>query len=168
MVMRSIAMLVFTGAALALVFGCESQKAASVKPAPQMIGLSRINGKGIPNGRSDTNDGYTPLSRVAADPGYGFEADNPVKIGGAFRHGSNREQAYLNGLRGPAGQPIEYERVGSCCPFETRNSAFGSGLLDTFQLTYEGQTAPATIYINIYDEGLPMVPVGFTPRQPGQ
>jgi hypothetical protein len=129
--------------------------------------VTRIAGKGIPNGRSDTSDGYMPLTKVATDPSYGFDADNPVKIGGALRLGHGREKAYLNGLRGPAGQPVEYERIGSCCPFETKNSPFG-GALDAFQLTYEGQTEPATIYINIYDEGLPMVPTGFTPRQLGQ
>lgn len=165
--MRLIGVLIYTGVLISLVLGCESRR-ANLQTAPEIFAVARVNGKGVPNGRSDTSDGYIPLFRIATDVSYGFAADNPVKLGGPFRLGSNREQSYLNALRGPAGEPIEYERIGSCCPFETSKAVAGMGFLDAFWVTYEGQAAPLTIYLNVYDDGLPMVPAGLTPRQLGQ
>lgn len=165
--MRSIGLLILTGILISPVPGCESRR-LDVRTAPEILGVARVDGKGVPNGRSDTSDGYIPLFRVATDPSYGLTAENPVRLGGVVREGPSREKAYLNALRGPAGQPIEYERIFSCCPFETPRGVSGTGFLDAFRITYEGQAAPVTVYINMYDDGLPMVPAGLTPRALGR
>ena len=165
--MRCVGVLICSGVLTALLFGCAPRE-SRVQGPPEIFSLARVNGKGIPYGRSDTDDGYFPLSRMATDMSYGFAADNPVKIGGTLKQGPILEQAYLNGLRGPSGQPIEYERIGTCCPFQTPKGWMGTGFLDAYLVTYVGQAAPMTIYINVYDEGQPMVPVGLTPRKIGQ
>ena len=141
---------------------CTSNPPASDEPDIRAVSISES--KGAPYGRSDSAEPYMTLARVATDPTYGYTKQNPVKLAGAsFRDGPNREAAYLNGLRGPAGQHVEYERLGSCCPFETPNGPLG-GMLDAFRLTYEGQAEPITLYLNFYDPGEPLVPVGLTAR----
>lgn len=97
------------------------------------------------------------------DSTYGYTKENPVKVGGSdLRDGPKRERAYLNSLRGPSGQRVKYQRLGSCCHFETPNGLMGGGLLDMYELTYDGLTKSVTIYINFYDPGSPLAPVGFT------
>lgn len=164
--MRSFIILTCACLVVAAASGCVTQK-TDVEPAQEILGGTAVRGKGIPNGRSDTNERFIRLDQTATDSSYGFARDNPVKVGGVGE-GPSREMAYLNALRGPAGQPVEYERLGSCCRFETPNGILGVGFLDVFRVTYEGQPAPARIYINMYDEGPLLVPVGFTARQPGR
>lgn len=118
--------------------------------------------------RSDSNEAYMRLEVAATDPTYGYKQENPIKVGGFPRQGPMRERHYLNSLRGPQGQPIEYSRGGSCCPFETSNGYQGMGLLDAYAISYEGATEPIVLYLNFYDEAPLMVPVGFTARQKGQ
>jgi len=79
--------------------------------------------------------------------------------------GPKRERAFLDSLRGPAGQLVSYQRAGSCCPFRTPNGFDNSGLLDKYLVTYEGLAAPVTLYINFYDPGRPLAPAGFTPAR---
>ena len=38
----------------------------------------------------------------------------------------------------------------------------GAGFLDIYELTWEGQTAPIKLYLNIYEKGVLMVPVGLS------
>ena len=103
------------------------------------------------------------LSGVSTDPTYGFTKANPIKVGGApDRTGSRNEQMYLHALRGPEGQPIRFERTGSCCQFETPNGIGGGGMLDIYEVAYEGLKRPLELYINMYDHEAPKAPVGFT------
>ena len=64
-----------------------------------------------------------------------------------------------------AGQPIEFERRASRCPFETEHSELGAGLLDVYELTCEGLDAPIVLYVNMYDPGEPLIPKGLTVRE---
>ncbi len=109
----------------------------------------------------DTASKTTP-SRVATSPTYGYSEKEPILIGGAFDNGVKRSHKYLKALRGPKGEMISYERRGSCCPFETKNSELGGGLLDAYELTYKGLSQPLVLYINIYDPGELMIPQGLT------
>jgi hypothetical protein len=91
------------------------------------------------------------------DPTYGIVPENPVRIGG----GPSGERAYLGALRGPRGEPVVSRRLGSCCEFETPNGFGGMGLLDLYEVTYEGLDAPVRLYLDMYDEDEVHAPPGF-------
>ena len=89
---------------------------------------------------------------------YGYDERNPIKVGG----GPSYEREYLNHLTGPNGEKVTYVRQGSCCPFKTPNALFGdSGMLDRYEVTYEGQDKPAILYLNMYDKDTLRAPEGF-------
>lgn len=132
-------------------------------PPPQITSVTLSDGKGSPHGRSDDAQPHTVLSEISSDPGYGYTKENPIKVGGV-RMGPARERAYLSGLTGPRGEPVSFQRRGSCCHFESPNGIMGAGLLDVFLVTYEGQVSPATLYLNMYDEAPLFVPLGFAAR----
>lgn len=98
------------------------------------------------------------ISEVSTDETYGRVEANPIKVGG----GPSRERDYLNLLRGPNGEPVRYNRNGSCCGFETKNSPFGGGLLDIYSVWIGDATEPQKLYLNMYDYEQPKAPKGFT------
>lgn len=132
-------------------------------PMPEILANTTSGGRGTPWGRSDSAEPFAKLSGTATDPSYGLAQGNPIKVGGL---NERNEAEYLNGLRGPKGEPVEYERIGSCCPFKTPNAMIdGVGLLDAFRVTYAGQAQPSILYIDFYDTGSLRVPVGFSARK---
>ena len=105
------------------------------------------------------------MEGVSKDPTFGRNPENPIKVGtGNLRDGPRAERMYLNALRGPFGQPVEYERSGSCCQFETPNGLMGAGMLDVYEVKIDGTTESVKLYINMYDSGVLLAPMGFTPR----
>jgi hypothetical protein len=38
----------------------------------------------------------------------------------------------------------------------------GAGFLDVYEVKWEGQKKPVLLYLNIYEKGILMVPVGFS------
>jgi hypothetical protein len=92
---------------------------------------------------------------------YGYSANNPIKTGG----GPKGERAFLNRLAGPNGEPVRYQRLGSCCSFSTPNGIMGGGLLDRYEVWIEGQPQPKILYLNMYDFEEPKIPKGFTERK---
>lgn len=132
-------------------------------PMPEILASTTSGGRGTPWGRSDSAEPFAKLSGTATDPSYGLAQGNPIKVGGL---NERNEAEYLNGLRGPKGEPVEYERIGSCCPFKTPNAMIdGVGLLDAFRVTYAGQAQPSILYIDFYDTESLQVPVGFSARK---
>lgn len=130
----------------------------------QVTGSSTEKGKGYPYGDS-MQPNYWKLDRTADSPEYGRSENHPILVGRSGEECSpSNERYYLNALLGPNGETVQYERIGSCCAFETTNSPWGAGLLDVYQVTYEGLDKPITLYINMYDPGEPLIPVGFTAR----
>jgi hypothetical protein len=106
------------------------------------------------------------LTEVSEDSTYGYKPENPIKVGGALNHeGPTNERRFLNALLGPKGEKISYNRDGSCCPFKTSNGFMGGGMLDAYEVTWEGLEKPITIYINMYDAGALQAPKGFTFKQ---
>ncbi|ALU45320.1 hypothetical protein [Pseudoalteromonas rubra] len=101
---------------------------------------------------------------TASDPQYGYVAHKPVKLGGFLRgsmyEGSHIE--YFQSLSGPNGELVQVKRLGSCCPFEDKSMPFGGGMLDKYELSYQGQKKPVTIYVNLYQFEAPKAPQGFT------
>ena len=88
---------------------------------------------------------------------YGYAEWDPIKVGG----GPQGEREYLEFLRGPQGQPVRFERRGSCCGFEDESLPFGGGMLDMYEVAYEGQETPVTLFLDMYRREAPHAPAGF-------
>ncbi|MCX7110280.1 MAG: hypothetical protein NTX45_09155 [Proteobacteria bacterium] len=131
-----------------------------------ILGSLRLNGKGLPNGRSDSQEPHTKLKGISQDPTYGYTKENPIKVGiGNILLASASEKYYLNSLLSETGKPIEYERVGSCCQFETPNALGGVGSLDVFTIKVPEKNETIKLYLNMYDPLTPIAPKGFTLRE---
>ncbi|EPX57525.1 hypothetical protein D187_009799 [Cystobacter fuscus DSM 2262] len=102
--------------------------------------------------RTPAAPGETP-----APSGYGYTPEDPIKVGG----GPSGEHEFLRYLRGPEGQPLSFERLGSCCGFKDSSLPFGGGLLDMYEVTYEGLEKPVTLYLDMYRRQEPRAPTGF-------
>lgn len=130
------------------VLSSTSTTAGGVAITDEMIGRSR---------------GAMHLSQTATDPQYGYSERLPVMVGGGLDKGSDRTYKYLNALRGPKGEAIKYNRVGTCCPFKSPNSPFdGEALLEVYEVSALGAGLPRRLYFNWYDEGDVVVPVGLS------
>lgn len=99
---------------------------------------------------------------TSKDATYGVTEKNPIRVG-QKGGGPSAEQAFLNSLRGPHGEAVEYKRLGSCCFFETPNGLMdGKALLDRYEVTYVGLEKPIVLYLDMYDYEQPLIPVGFS------
>jgi hypothetical protein len=103
------------------------------------------------------------ITEYSKDKKYGYNPDYPINIFyGGIKIETINQQRFLNALAGPNGEQITYTKLESCCPFPTKRSEMGAGLLDVYQLKWEGQKNPVTLYLNIYEKGVLMVPVGLS------
>lgn len=100
------------------------------------------------------------VSSNSSNSTYGYSQKNPVKVGG-FSEGPINERNYLNSLSGPNGERIWFQRSGSCCQFNTKNSPYGAGMLDIYRVSYEGKKDTVTLYLNMYDKESLKAPEGF-------
>lgn len=89
---------------------------------------------------------------ISDDPTYGYKEENPIRSGGDWMSGPSRERAYLDNLRGPNGEPVTYERMGS---FE-----FDDTILDQFVVMFAGKQV--ILFLDEYSFTTPIAPVGFT------
>lgn len=114
--------------------------------------------------------GSTPtyrISEVTEDVGYGYSRETPVNVG----YGVKGERYYLSQLRGPNGQKVTYNRIGSSGEIKSKNpnAPMGVAVLDSYEVSYEGIETPIRLYINMYDyDGVPPAPAGFTFGEPLQ
>lgn len=103
------------------------------------------------------------ITEFSKDPKYGYDKDFPVNM--FFLTTKNETinpQRFLNALAGPNGENITYTKLESCCPFPASRSEMGAGLLDVYELRWEGQKSPVILYLNIYEKGNLMVPYGLS------
>ncbi|MCW4469595.1 2-dehydro-3-deoxyphosphooctonate aldolase [Flavobacterium sp. MFBS3-15] len=107
---------------------------------------------------SKSNPSARNADATVADD-YGYSETNPIKVGGV-NSGPANERRYLERLTGPNGEPIAYVRLGSCCPFETKNSAWG-GMLDRYEIVIDGDPEKKILYLNMYDSDKLYAPKGF-------
>ena len=111
------------------------------------------------------NDQMFLIKNYATDKTYGYSEKNPIIVG-KEGGGPKDERRFLNALAGPNSEEISYKRLGSCCEFSTKNGLFGdSGMLDMYEVTYEGLNKSIVLYFNMYDSDVLQVPVGFTLRK---
>ena len=103
------------------------------------------------------------LTDYSQDKKYGYDPDYPVNV---FYKNTKDEnlnaERYLRALAGPNGEKITYTKLESCCPFPTKRTEIGAGFLDIYELKWEGQKSPIKLYINIYERGYLLVPVGLS------
>jgi hypothetical protein len=103
------------------------------------------------------------LTDYSKDLKYGYDADYPVNVFYLNAKDENlNAHRYLDALAGPKGEKITYTKIESCCPFPTKRVEMGAGFLDVYELKWDGQTKPIKLYINIYERGYLLVPVGLT------
>lgn len=103
------------------------------------------------------------ITAFSKDKKYGYDKDYPINV---FYKGTKDEsinqQRFLNALAGPNGEAISFKKLESCCPFPSKNTEMGAGFLDVYEIKWEGQKKPILLYLNIYERGYLMVPVGMT------
>ena len=103
------------------------------------------------------------ITEFSKDKKYGFDKNYPINIFyGTTRNETINQQRFLNALAGPKGEKITYTKLESCCPFATKRSEMGVGLLDVYEIKWEGQKNPVILYLNIYEKGYLMVPMGLS------
>jgi len=89
---------------------------------------------------------------ISTDKTYGFTQANPIRVGGDWLKGPARERAYLDNLKGPNGESIQYERLGSL--------EYSNTILDEYQVTYGGKTI--VLYLDMYKFETLYAPNGLT------
>jgi hypothetical protein len=110
-----------------------------------------------------TKDNTFLITKYSTDKKYGYDKDYPINI--FYRNTQNQtvnQERFLKALAGPNGEKITYTKLESCCPFPTKHSDMGAGLLEVYELKWAGQKKPLLLYLNIYEKGYLMVPVGLT------
>lgn len=104
--------------------------------------------------------GQAPASAcgVSDEPAFATTKDHAVQVGGGAMYVAARERRYLDALRGPMGEVLQYKRTGSL-PLEVNSHT----ILDAYQVTYPGLEKPVIFYLDAYhfDEAL-KAPKGFT------
>ena len=106
------------------------------------------------------------LTEQSQDPKYGYDQDYPINI--FYRSTSNdsiNQERFLKALAGPNGEKLFYKKLESCCPFPTKQSEIGAGLLDVYQVNWVGCKRPLIHYFNIYEKGKLFIPTGLTAKK---
>lgn len=103
------------------------------------------------------------ITEYSKDKKYGYHKDYPINI---FYYNTYNEQIneerFLNALAGPKGEKITYTKLETCCPFPTKRSGMGAGFLNVYEIRWEGQKKPVVLYLNIYEKGVLMCPMGLS------
>ena len=102
------------------------------------------------------------LTEISRDKKYGYNEDYPVNLGFiAVQAAEINVKRYFGALSGPKGEKVSYIKVDSCCPFPSKKNDMGAGILDIYEVTWEGLKKPLRIYINLYEKGKVVAPQGF-------
>jgi hypothetical protein len=107
------------------------------------------------------NENTFEIRQFSTNKKYGYNKDYPINIFYETSNTNANQERFLNALAGPKGEKITYSKLESCCPFPTKRSDMGAGFLDVYELRWEGQTKPIVLFLNIYEKGILMVPLGL-------
>ncbi|MFV5689699.1 2-dehydro-3-deoxyphosphooctonate aldolase [Flavobacterium sp. ZT3R25] len=110
-----------------------------------------------------TTENTFVITEYSKDKKYGYDQDYPINI--FYRNTANEtinQERFLNALAGPKGEKITFTKLESCCPFPTKRTDLGAGFLDVYELKWDGQKKPIKLYLNIYEKGILMIPVGLS------
>lgn len=106
------------------------------------------------------------LTEYTSDKKYGYDPDYPINV--FFKNTKDENinaYRFLNSLSGPNGEEITYVKMETCCPFPSKRTEMGAGLIDIYEIYWKGQEKPVRLYFNIYEKGYLYIPVGFTPKK---
>lgn len=107
-------------------------------------------------------DGHYIITEYSKDGKYGYDKDYPINIGFINeKNGPKNVGYFFAALQGESKEKITYEKVDSCCPFPTKRSVMGGGILDIYEVKFEGKSKSVLLYINIFDKGKVLCPKGF-------
>ncbi len=102
------------------------------------------------------------ITEYSKDKQYGYQQDYPINV---FYKNTKDEtlnqKRFLDALVGPKGEKINYKKLESCCPFPTKRNEIGAGFLDVYELSWEGLKTPIKLYLNSYEKGALLIPVGL-------
>jgi hypothetical protein len=102
------------------------------------------------------------ITEYSKEKRYGTEKEYPINVFyGSAKNDSINVKRFLNALAGPHGEPIRYSKVKTCCPFTSKHSEMGVGLLEQYKITWPNQKIPMLLYFNNYEKGPLLVPVGL-------
>jgi hypothetical protein len=108
-------------------------------------------------------DNHFVITEYSSDKKYGYNKDYPINLGFETEKASQKNVAYyFDALLGKKGEKFTYEKVESCCPFPTKRNAIGAGSLDIYEITFEGNSKKIRLYINLFERGKVLCPVGFS------
>jgi hypothetical protein len=109
-----------------------------------------------------SKDNTFVITAFSKDKKYGYDKNYPINI---FyintKNDTINQPRFLNALTGPKGEKISYKKLQNCCPFPSKKSESGAGLLEIYEVTWVGQIKPIKLYLNMYEKGILMVPMGF-------
>ncbi len=112
-----------------------------------------------------TSENTFLLTTYSTDKKYGYNQDYPINV--YYRDVASavkNEERFLNALAGPKGEKITYTKTGICCPFPNKRTEMGVASLDVYVIRWEGQKSQVTLYLNAYEKGALMIPVGLTSK----
>ena len=152
--MKNIAKLTFFLVLISLFTSCVSTK-STLKNVDDSAPIPKLS-----------KDNTFLLTEYSKDNKYGYDADYPVNVFYLNAKDENlNAERFLNALAGPNGEKITFTKVESCCPFPTKRVEIGAGFLDIYELKWEGQNKPVKLYINIYERGYLLVPIGLSVKK---
>lgn len=103
------------------------------------------------------------IKEYSKDKKYGYDADYPVNVYyRSAKQDSINQLRYLDALAGPKGEKLSYKKVETCCPYPTKKNEMGAGFLDVYEITWQGNQSPIKLYLNSYEKGALLVPIGLT------
>ncbi len=105
------------------------------------------------------------LTAYSKDKKYGYDKDYPINV--FYKNvasAKENQERFLNALAGPKGEKISYTKTGICCPFPNAIAEMGVGSLDVYHIIWEDQKKPVILYLNSFEKGALMVPLGFTAK----
>jgi len=105
------------------------------------------------------------LTVRAENDKYGFTPEYPVKVGTGSKGGPANQRAYLDLLRDAKGNPIEYARLGGCCPYQSKNAPLEMAMVDKYEIKYfdkNDKEQISVVYISFYDYEEPKILSGFS------
>lgn len=116
--------------------------------------------------KPEIKDNAFVIKAYSSDKKYGYHKDFPINLGFENEIRSEKNVAYFfNALTGPNGEKITYVKLESCCPFPTKRNKMGAGSLDIYQISFEGSNKKIQLYLNVYEKGNVLCPVGFTVKK---
>ena len=104
------------------------------------------------------------LTKYAETDKYGFTEKDPIKVGIGPNGGPANQRAFLELLRDKQGKSLKFNRLGSCCMYDSKNAIFGKGMLDKYEITYRNdkdEELKAILFISFDDYEELKIPFGF-------